>query len=49
MMDAMVSDSHIALEQFRIDVSSDLVWEALGRKFLIPKHAAAKSRPLRDC
>jgi hypothetical protein len=30
LMDALASDTHIALEQFRIDSGSDFVWEALG-------------------
>lgn len=30
MMDALASDTHIALEQFRIDSGADFVWEALG-------------------
>lgn len=33
MMDALASDSHIALEQFRIDSGSDFVWEALGEAY----------------
>jgi hypothetical protein len=33
MMDALVSDFHIALEQFRIDSGSDFVWEALGEAY----------------
>lgn len=33
MMDAIVSDSHIALEQFRIDSGADFVWEALGEAY----------------
>lgn len=33
MMDALVSDYHIALEQFRIDSGSDFVWEALGESY----------------
>ncbi len=33
MMDALASDSHIALEQFRIDAGSDFVWEALGEAY----------------
>jgi len=33
MMDALASDTHIALEQFRIDSGSDLVWEALGEAY----------------
>jgi hypothetical protein len=40
MMDALVSPTHIALEQFRIDSGSDFVWEALGRRFLNPKQKA---------
>jgi hypothetical protein len=30
MMDALASDTHIALEEISIDYGSDLVWEALG-------------------
>jgi hypothetical protein len=30
MMDALASDTHIALEELSIDYGSDLVWEALG-------------------
>ena len=33
MMDALASDTHIALEQFRIDSGSDFVWEALGEAY----------------
>ena len=33
MMDALVSDTHIALEEVRIDAGSDLVWEALGEAY----------------
>jgi hypothetical protein len=33
MMDALVSDWHIALEQFRIDSGSDFMWEALGEAY----------------
>jgi hypothetical protein len=33
MMDALASDTHIALEQFRIDAGSDFVWEALGEAY----------------
>jgi hypothetical protein len=33
MMDALASDTHIALEQFRVDNGSDLVWEALGEAY----------------
>jgi hypothetical protein len=33
MMDALVSDGHIALEQFRIDSGLDFVWEALGEAY----------------
>ena len=33
MMDALGSDTHIALEQFRIDSGSDFVWEALGEAY----------------
>jgi hypothetical protein len=33
MMDALASDSHIALEEFRIDSGSDFVWEALGEAY----------------
>jgi hypothetical protein len=33
MMDALASDSHIALEEIRIDSGSDLVWEALGEAY----------------
>jgi len=33
MMDALASDTHIALEQFKIDSGSDFVWEALGEAY----------------
>lgn len=33
MMDALASDTHIALEQFRIDAGADFVWEALGEAY----------------
>ncbi len=33
VMDALASDTHIALEQFRIDAGSDFVWEALGEAY----------------
>ena len=33
MMDALASNTHIALEQFRIDAGSDFVWEALGEAY----------------
>jgi len=33
MMDALASDTHIALEQFRIDAGSDFVWESLGEAY----------------
>jgi hypothetical protein len=33
MMDALASDTHIALEQFRIDNGSDFVWESLGEAY----------------
>jgi hypothetical protein len=33
MMDAFASDTHIALEELRIDAGSDYVWEALGEAY----------------
>ncbi len=33
VMDALVSDSHIALEDYRIDSGSDMVWEAKGEAY----------------
>ena len=33
VMDALASDGHIALENYRIDTGSDLVWEALGEAY----------------
>lgn len=33
MMDALASDNHIALEQFRIDAGADFMWEALGEAY----------------
>ena len=33
VMDALASDSHIALENYRTDSGSDVVWEALGEAY----------------
>jgi hypothetical protein len=33
MMDALASDTHIALEDYRIDSGADVVWEALGEAY----------------
>jgi len=32
-MDALASDTHIALEDYRIDSGADVVWEALGEAY----------------
>ena len=47
MMDALASDSHIALEQFRIDSGSDFVWEALSARPTGPTSGSSPIAPRR--
>ena len=41
VMDALVSDTHMALEETRIDAGADLVWEELGEGYGTKEHIEA--------